>query len=404
MGTSRFIIGFKKEVDMTEMFKNKEFKEILKSSNCKKCWSLCNCHNDFHFDICSDDNDSFLFDDENKYVFEFFETVKKEELEDRFKAIQGTIDLIEDDMPVSFFPNSVASLSDNKEVKTPFGVINYNSKSTKLNGEGVTVAIIDSGIDYKHPHFSGNKSKMKFGFNFSARDYTQIFNFMDDNGHGTNVSGIIIANSTKNDDPEGIAKMVNLLSFKVNTRTPEKRVYISNVYNAIKMAYHLGADVINNSWYIDDGKQSGILNQLFEELADSACILVFGAGNRGQDINRTYPQNTGNTIVVGGLGFDGKKIESSDFGEKVTVWAPAENISTTKKMTGSRNPSILTEKVTGTSIATPFVTATIALLKQKNKSIKFEEVVKRLQRGNKVLLDKDTGHYGYILDIIKTIN
>src|SRR3989338_3316842 len=80
-----------------------------------------------------------------------------------------------------------------------------------VRGSGVRVAIIDTGIDYKHPYLGGGFGpgyKVIGGYDFINKDNDP----MDDNSHGTHVAGIVAANAPTY---TGVAPEASLLAYKV---------------------------------------------------------------------------------------------------------------------------------------------------------------------------------------------
>src|SRR5438094_4737204 len=87
-----------------------------------------------------------------------------------------------------------------------------------INGQGVTVAVIDTGIDYTHPALGGGFGpghKVKDGFDFVDNDADP----MDTFGHGTNVAGIIAADpfTIGADQYSGVAPGANLVALRVSS-------------------------------------------------------------------------------------------------------------------------------------------------------------------------------------------
>ena len=108
-----------------------------------------------------------------------------------------------------------------------------------IDGTGITVAVIDTGVDFNHPDLTGwgKDGKVVGGHNFIQRDMPPL----DTSGHGTQVAGIIAADG----ELVGIAPKARILAYKVSE--DGEGVSSDLIVRAIGMAVEDGADIINIS-------------------------------------------------------------------------------------------------------------------------------------------------------------
>lgn len=133
----------------------------------------------------------------------------------------------------------------------------------KYTGKGVKVAIIDSGIDAKHPDLQKNYIG---GYDFIDNDRDP----QDDGGHGTAVAGIIAANGKM----KGVAPDASLLVYRVDGDTQE-------ITKAINRAVTDGANIINISMGLTYNGSDTPLNQAIQRAIAKNVTVVTAAGNEG---------------------------------------------------------------------------------------------------------------------------
>ena len=170
-----------------------------------------------------------------------------------------------------------------------------DSKGNNVTGKGILVAVLDTGIDYRHPDLGGGfgpEYKVVGGYDFVNEDGDP----MDDNGHGTHVAGIVAANGGL----KGVAPDVNLLAYKVLDK--EGSAPPSDVIAGIERAIEEGADIMSMSfgfpgfslplsWAIDNAIVHGV-------------IVVAAAGNDGDFKKINSPASHERVIAVGAVGND----------------------------------------------------------------------------------------------------
>ncbi len=257
-------------------------------------------------------------------------------------------------------------------------------------GSGITVAVIDTGIDTDHPEFAGRISEYSYNATQDklVKDYNDWSLIEDEQGHGTAVTGVIAA-AMDGSGTVGIAPEVNILVIKAECDALGQFLNSSDLVFGLYYAIERDVDVVNMSF-------SSPLN-LFADATrlavDSDIICVAAAGNNGT-ASLTYPAADPNVIGVGALAENSWELASySNYGENADLVAPGTTY-TSLPGGGYGNQ-------TGSSLACPMVAGGIALYLSWHPYSRFEAVTERLYAACQDLGDpgKDW-YYGYgALDI-----
>lgn len=140
-----------------------------------------------------------------------------------------------------------------------------------IDGSGIKIAVIDTGVDFNHPDLFGwgPDGKVVGGYNFIQRGEPPL----DKNGHGTQVAGVIAADG----QATGIAPKAKILAYKVSE--DGEGVSSELIIEAIEMAIEDGADIINISLGVNktNSKIEGAVNYALE----NEIFVVTAAGNDG---------------------------------------------------------------------------------------------------------------------------
>ena len=228
-------------------------------------------------------------------------------------------------------------------------------------GDGVTVAIVDSGVDTSHEDLDPSRI-------LPYKDYGSSENGVDI-WHGTFVAGIIAARLDNDLDIDGVAPNVTLLPVTITSNGT------SDTFTAIRgiqYAADNGADVINLS--IGGGASSAFLERTCRSAADKGVILVAAAGNykdgeTPSEKSVVYPAGYDFVVSVSSCKqtVDGPAFadEYSYFNSSVDICAPGSKIRSL--YTGGS-----TALASGTSFAAPMVSAMAAVAKQTNPAINTE--------------------------------
>jgi len=210
-------------------------------------------------------------------------------------------------------------------------------------GAGVRVALLDTGIDQSHPDLADAID--------DARDFTNSpFGPADRNGHGTHTAGTIAARQN-NLGVIGVAPDCRLLIGKV--LGDDGSGSSANVAAGIDWAADSGADVISMS--LGSPEPDDALLAAIERAVAKGKFIIAAAGNDGRDNSINYPARWSGTIAVAAVDASGHLAPFSSRGPEVDIAAPGENILSTW-LRGTY------AKLSGTSMATPFVAGVTALL------------------------------------------
>jgi type VII secretion-associated serine protease mycosin len=239
-------------------------------------------------------------------------------------------------------------------------------------GAGVTVAVVDSGVDGRHPQLGGGR--VQAGFDALAGGPGGDG---DCDGHGTAVASIIASAKVQNIGFAGLAPGAVVLPVRVaDTGVNERRneVSVADMAEALTWAADNGARVINVSVYFT--ADHAPLRTAVEYAQQKGALVVAAVGNhhdeRGTGPDATpYPAAYPGVVGVGAINEDGGRLPESYVGPHVDVVAPGGRVVAAARAGGH-------SEVSGTSFAAPFVSATAALLIAADGTLTADRVRERL--------------------------
>jgi thermitase len=260
-------------------------------------------------------------------------------------------------------------------VGTPDADIDAPEAWAISTGNAITVAVIDTGIDYTHPDLAGNYAG---GIDYVTPDGDP----MDDHGHGTHVSGTIAAamnNLTGTPAEEegvvGVAPFARIRAYKVCDAAGNCSDFA--IQQAIVQAVADGAKVINMS--LGGAERSQGLDDAVQLAWNAGVVIVAGAGNDG-NTNLFYPAAFDHVISVGAFDEDHRRATFSNYGDWVDISAPGNVILSTYPMNACA-PSTVPGDIgcynwlSGTSMATPHVSGAAALVWSRGDVTSNQQVV-----------------------------
>jgi subtilisin family serine protease len=224
-------------------------------------------------------------------------------------------------------------------------------------GSGVTVAILDSGIDASHPDLA---PQLVPGWNF----YDNNSNTSDVYGHGTKVAGVVAALGNNSMGVAGVAYNARLMPIRVTDTSGYAS--ISALANGLTYAADHGARVANMSFAVQSYASVISAAQYF---MNKGGVVMNSAGNYGT-LDSTGASNA--LVSVSATTSSDTLASWSSFGPYVDLSAPGVSIWTTTKGGGYG-------AVSGTSFSSPLTAAVAALVMSANPSLAPSQVVNLLE-------------------------
>lgn len=231
-------------------------------------------------------------------------------------------------------------------------------------GKGVVVAIIDTGLDTRHPEL---QSKIVYKGNFVAHDQQQF----DDDEHGTAVAGVIAATANNDVGIVGMAPDVKLMALKAcwhEDNGSSSRCDSFSLVKALVKTLELDPDIVNLSL---TGPPDSLIARLIKQASEQGMIIV-SAVDQAVGIKHSFPANMLEVIAV-----TAPPIGHADASYGLSFLAPGMDILTTAPGSGYAFES-------GSSMATAHVSGVVALMKEKDPALSGEGVRRLLSHTARV--------------------
>lgn len=238
-------------------------------------------------------------------------------------------------------------------------------------GSEILIAVADCGVDVDHKELKDNVIRDKCRWTVEDNPSTNLPGDFSNVSHGTHVAGIIAGKSANGKGIAGIGN--NKLKIASLNMSPYLggSVSVSSAVRAVNQAQEIGARVFNIS--LGTGSQSRpatsnlpSLKTAMDNAYANGLIIVCSAGNDAYT-GAHYPSDYDSTISVINCTGNNVKASSSNYSDKCFISAPGTNILSTLK---NNNYGYLS----GTSMASPVVTASIGLMLSVNPSLTPEQV------------------------------
>jgi thermitase len=240
-------------------------------------------------------------------------------------------------------------------------------------GTGITVAVIDSGIDLQHPAFANAFVPASDMWDYVGNDAVPqeegVLGTDAAFGHGTSVAGIILQ----------IAPKAKILPLRV--LGPDGSGDVLNVAAAINRAMQAGAKIINLSLGSDTNSQA--VNDAISAAALRGIFVISSSGNTNNQ-NVTFPANQANadTTLIGQYSLSVSSVDANDDKSSFSTWgtsvAPLE-ISAPGEQVFGPVPGNKMGAWSGTSMSAPMVSATLALALGQNSSLNLADLTTKLK-------------------------
>jgi subtilisin family serine protease len=302
--------------------------------------------------------------------------------------------------------NSAKELGDDLWGLDRIGMTKIHAEFPNLDGRGIRVGIIDTGIQSHHPELVNKPVVFKDFINHIGSPY-------DDDGHGTHVAGTIAGNRV---GIAGEASLIFAKAFAAGGASGD-----SSLIEAMQWIFDPDSDpntndfpqVVSNSWggeldldTLYNVEEFAPFVRAIETWIHGGIIPIFAAGNSGKAPNG-FPGGLPEPIAVGAIAPQGEVASFSSRGPnlwkvgqsvitllKPDISAPGEKIIST--FPGNKYATM-----SGTSMATPHVAGAVALALQVNPKLKFADIKKLLLKSSEKKMDTQ---YGYgVLNVYELI-
>lgn len=240
-------------------------------------------------------------------------------------------------------------------------------------GRGVTVAVIDSGVDADHPQLAEPGAVLPGKDVLTPGDKRANFDCVS---HGTAVASIIAARPVTGIGFRGVAPGARILPIRVSERDANEQqgaaVDATVFAGAIRYAVDAGATVVNISLslYADQKPVRDAVR--YAQRHDALIVAAAGNAHRQQGPDPvTYPAAYPGVLGVGATTIDGSRLSGSQVGPYVDISAPGGGVLAATRVSGHRYYD-------GTSFATGFVSGTAALVRAADPNLTAGQVAARL--------------------------
>ena len=221
----------------------------------------------------------------------------------------------------------------------------------ETRGQGIKVGVLDTGIALEHPDLAPAL--------LESRDFTRSpSGAYDAQGHGTHVSGIIAARRNAH-GIVGVAPESMILMAKV--LNDEGSGTSQDIVDGIRWAVERGADILSMS--LGSPEPDEEIHQALLLAISKGVFVITAAGNEGPDLDTVgYPAGFPEMVAVGSIDRRQRLSNFSSRGRQVDVVAPGDEITSCYP---PRGYAVLS----GTSMATPFVSGVVALALAKHRKM-----------------------------------
>jgi Subtilase family len=219
------------------------------------------------------------------------------------------------------------------------------------HGANVIVAVIDSGIDIKHPELA----------NSVIETFDALGGGEGPHVHGTGIAGAIVSHARLIGSAP-LAKLLAIRAFGAASNGAESTSFV--VLKSLDFAAAHGAQVINMSFA---GPKDALIERGIAALAGKAIVMVAAAGNAGAKSPPLYPAANPNVIAVSATDAQDKLFAASNRGSYIAIAAPGADIFLPA-------PDQKYQMASGTSFSAAYVSGIAALMLERNPSLKADEL------------------------------
>src|SRR5450432_110451 len=219
------------------------------------------------------------------------------------------------------------------------------------HGANVTIAVIDSGIDVRHPELA----------NAVVDSFDALGSKEGPHVHGTGIAGAIVSHARLMGSAPA-ARILAILAFGVAPSGAQSTSFV--ILKGLDYAAAHGAQIVNMSFA---GPEDGLIERGIAAAAARFILVVAAAGNGGPKSPPLYPAANANVIAVGATDAQDKLFVASNRGSHIAVSAPGVDIFLPA-------PDEKYQMTSGTSFSAAYVSGLAALMLERNPALKPEEV------------------------------
>ncbi len=281
-----------------------------------------------------------------------------------------------------------------------------DSYGVNVTGSNISIAIIDTGVDYNHPDLV---DAYVGGYNFINENIPPL----DDNGHGTHCASIALGRGNASGSTYvGVAPSAKLYAYKVVDDTGSG--FWSDSIAAMEQAVIDDVDIISMSFGTDGaGDPDDALSEAADNAVKAGVTVVAAAGNSGPNDGTVSSPGVAHRVICVGSSTKNDDVyltssrgPVSDGTVKPDLVAPGVSI-VAARADGTSIGTVVNEyytRLSGTSMATPHVAGAVALIKQMHPNWSAVEI-KMALRNNAVDVGEDIYTQGYgRLDVLNSVN
>jgi subtilisin family serine protease len=250
-----------------------------------------------------------------------------------------------------FLQEQKAALTEGDPAQYALAKLRLPQAHTLAHGANVTVAVIDSGVDIKHPELA----------NAIADSFDALGSKEGPHVHGTGIAGAIVSHARLMGSAPA-ARILAIRAFAVAPNGGESTSFV--ILKALDYAAAHGAQIVNMSFA---GPNDALIERGISAAAAKGIVMVAAAGNAGAKSPPLYPAANRNVIAVSATDARDRLFAASNRGGHIAVSAPGVDIFLPA-------PDEKYQMTSGTSFSAAYISGLAALLLERNPALKPDEV------------------------------